>query len=57
MAQIGGTKLPEGRWEASWLDPKSGRWVRRERFSHAGGARRLASPEYTEDLAVRVLRR
>ncbi len=50
-------ELPAGRWEASWLHPAAGRTAGRERFRHAGGARLISSPEYAEDLALRLLRR
>lgn len=50
-------ELPPGRWEVRWLAPQSGRWAGRERFRHNGGARRIESPTYAEDLALRLLRR
>ncbi len=46
--------LPEGRWEAAWIDTKTGATVKRERFRHAGGERRVVSPEHSEDIALRI---
>ena len=45
--------LPEGEWEAEWLDPKSGSVVGRERVT-GGGTRTLASPVFDEDIALRL---
>ena len=50
-------ELPPGRWEGSWLHPATGRTAGSESFRHAGGARRISSPEYTEDIALRLIRR
>jgi len=58
----GGTKanlavdLPAGLYEAEWIDTKSGTPSKSDSFEHAGGARTLASPEYTEDIALRIVR-
>lgn len=50
-------ELPAGSWTASWIDPSSGRLSKRERFRHYGGARRLPSPGYAADIALRLTRR
>lgn len=47
-------ELPKGRYAVAWLDPKSGRWSRRRKVTHAGGGCRLVSPVYTEDVALLV---
>jgi len=45
--------LPEGEWEAEWLDTKSGSVVGRERVT-GGATRTLSSPVYDEDIALRL---
>jgi len=47
--------LPEGGWDAEWLDPKSGSIMSRERVT-GGATRTLSSPVYDEDIAVRLVR-
>ncbi len=47
--------LPRNSYIAEWIDTKTGKIDKRERFTHEGGEKTLASPEYTEDIAVRVL--
>ncbi len=45
--------LPDGRYRAEWVDPKSGRVLKSERCA---GPATLASPEYSEDIALRIRR-
>jgi hypothetical protein len=52
-AQLG-LDLPAGSYRAEWIDTKTGGNIKRESFSHSGGPRTLASPEYREDIALRV---
>jgi len=50
--------LPKGRYRAEWLNPRTGQIEQRQRFTHPGGPLRLApSPEYSEDIALRISRR
>jgi hypothetical protein len=49
--------LPSGSYQAEWIDTKTGKVAKQERFSHKGGARAFASPEYSEDIALRVARK
>jgi hypothetical protein len=49
-------ELPAGPYRAEWLNPKTGKIDKREEFEHAGGQRKLVSPAYVEDIALRVLR-
>jgi hypothetical protein len=49
--------LPRGAYKAEWVDTKTGEVVKAEDFDHDGGGRALASPEYAEDIALRVRRR
>jgi hypothetical protein len=52
-----GLDLAAGDYRAEWIDTKTGKVTKQERFSHQGGARTLASPQYTEDIALRVAAR
>ena len=47
-------ELPQGRYVAAWLDPKSGRWSGRRKLSHRGGACTIESPAYSEDVVLLV---
>jgi PA14 domain len=47
--------VPEGNWQAEWLDTKSGTIVKRERVT-GGATRPLVSPPYDDDIALRLLR-
>ena len=46
--------LPKGSYRVAWLNPKTGVVDRSARLSHPGGEARLRSPEYSEDIALRV---
>jgi hypothetical protein len=48
--------LPPGRYEAVWMNARTGRVDRREEVS-GGGKRLLESPEYMTDVVVRITRR
>lgn len=48
--------LPAGRFTADWLNTKTGAIDKSESFTHIGGDRMLASPVYSEDIALRVRR-
>ncbi len=47
-------KLPEGKFTVEWLDTKLGAATRVERFTHAGGDRRLRAPAFEDDIALAV---
>ena len=47
--------LPKGSYRVAWLNPKTGVVDRSERLLHPGGEARLRSPEYSEDIALRVV--
>jgi hypothetical protein len=47
--------LPRNSYVAEWMNTKTGKIAKRERFTHEGGEKTLASPEYFEDIAVRVI--
>jgi hypothetical protein len=46
--------LPAGAYALEWVDAKTGKVVKKERFSHKGGAREITSPQYAEDIALRI---
>ena len=48
--------LPAGDYQAEWVSTKTGQVEKTEDFTHAGGNRRLISPAYVEDIALRVKR-
>lgn len=48
--------LPAGSYTADWINPKTGVVDKSANFSHAGGGRSLASPLFSEDVALRIRR-
>lgn len=48
-------QLPRGQYRAEWVDPKSGQVVRGQQIV-GGGEQALRSPEFTEDMALRMRR-
>ncbi len=46
--------LPAAKYSAAWIDPKTGSERAREKFNHPGGERKLNSPAYFEDIALRI---
>lgn len=46
--------LPAGTYKAEWVDTKTGTVEKREAFEHAGGDRRLTSPRFSNDIALRL---
>lgn len=46
--------LPAGNYTAEWLNTRTGNVDHREEFKHDEGSRRLESPSYTEDIALRI---
>jgi hypothetical protein len=49
-------ELPAGSYRAEWVNTKTGTVDKRETFEHPGGIRSLDSPDYTEDIALRIQR-
>jgi hypothetical protein len=50
-------EFPAGTYTAAWVNPRTGRAEKAETFRHEGGGKTLASPGYSEDIALRVRRR
>jgi hypothetical protein len=46
--------LPAGKYRAEWINTKTGAVDKKEEFEHGGGFKKLASPPYQEDIALRV---
>jgi hypothetical protein len=57
----GGTKvklkisLPKGRYRAEWVNTKNGRTEKTEEFNHLSRDKTLVSPNYKEDIALRII--
>jgi len=49
-------ELPKGKYSAEWINTKTGKTDKDETFDHSGGNRTLKSPEYQDDIALRILR-
>lgn len=49
--------LPAGRYSVEWLNTKSGQIDKSAQLDHPGGKATLASAEYSEDIALRILAR
>jgi hypothetical protein len=47
-------ELSKGAYRAEWVNTKTGKVDRQEVFRHTGGNRRLHSPKYTDDIALRI---
>jgi hypothetical protein len=47
-------ELPAGRHRAEWFDTTRGENLAGEDFAHPGGARKLVSPKFAEDIALSV---
>jgi hypothetical protein len=48
-------ELPGGEYRAEWLNTKTGKVDKKETFEHPGGNRTLHSPNYTDDIALRII--
>jgi hypothetical protein len=48
--------LPAGTYRAEWINTKTGATDKKEEFEHSGGTKRLVSPSYHEDIALRIQR-
>jgi hypothetical protein len=48
--------LPAGRYGVEWVNPGTGDLDRRGPMDHAGGSVTFASPSFTEDTALRIVR-
>jgi len=49
-------RLPKGKYTAEWVNTKTGNCDSKESFEHPGGNRTFESPDYKDDIALRILR-
>ena len=49
-------ELPATKFHAEWINTKTGKIEKSEAFTPTGPARMLSSPDYVEDIALRVVR-
>jgi hypothetical protein len=49
-------QLPPGTYTAEWWNPRTGAVEQKETFTHSAGSRRIASPPYREDIALKMAR-
>jgi len=49
--------LANGRYEASWFDPKNGRTVRTDEITPENGAASIPCPTFDEDIVLRIRRK
>jgi hypothetical protein len=49
--------LPAGKYTVDWLSPRTGHVAKSEALGHSGGKVTLTSPDYAEDIALRILAR
>jgi hypothetical protein len=50
-------EIPSGAYEAEWINTKTGVVKASVAFDHQGGSRRISSPPYERDIALRILAR
>ena len=48
-------ELPAGTYRAEWVNTKTGKTDKEETLEHSGGHRTLSSPQYSDDIALRIL--
>jgi hypothetical protein len=49
-------ELPAGAYKAEWINTKTGRSEKTDSFNHAGKDKAVVSPQYSEDIALRLKR-
>jgi hypothetical protein len=47
-------ELPKGEYRAEWVSTMTGKIERSEPFAHGGGSKRLESPRFDDDIALRI---
>lgn len=48
--------LPRGEFEAQWINTRTGRVEKRQRFNHRSGTRKLEAPPFEDDIALDLRR-
>ncbi len=49
--------VPSGDYTVQWLSPRTGQWEKTDNIEATGFPVRLASPNYTEDIAAKIVRK
>lgn len=49
--------IPDGKYEASWLNTTTGKYFKREKIRGKNGRAKLSIPSYGADIALRIVRR
>jgi hypothetical protein len=47
--------LPAGSYKSEWVNTKTGEGMQVQDFKHKGGARKIVAPNYSEDIALRII--
>ena len=47
--------LPKGDYTLEWLNPLTGKVLKKEKLNHLGGKVKLSSPIYEEDIALKII--
>ena len=47
--------LPKGKYQAEWMDTKTGKVANQQTLNHNGGQATLKSPAFANDIALRIL--
>jgi len=47
-------KIPQGAYQADWIDTLTGKVEKTEKVNHPGGEMALDSPGYVDDIALRI---
>lgn len=48
--------LPAGTYSVGWMNPVTGVYVKKEKLRHSGGNVKIISPEYTYDIALKIIK-
>ena len=48
--------VPSGNYTVQWLNPRTGQWEKTDNIEATGFPIRITSPNYTEDIAAKILR-
>jgi hypothetical protein len=49
-------EAPAGKYQIEWMNPRTGESVHGDAVDHGGGAVRIQTPDYAEDLAMKMVR-
>jgi hypothetical protein len=49
-------QLPQGTYSLQWINPQNGKVAKKEKLNHQGGKVKVVSPEFEEDIAIKIQR-